>query len=320
MSTDGKAEEVKAARNRSPNHPSMTLEEAIERAKTLHAVYGRTPMGNALAVAKWGYSNPRSSGALQTLATVKSYGLIDATGLGQAQKVAVTEAAERIIRNAPNRNELVKAAALAPALNKEVWEKYDHNLPHDDAIKEYLKWERPEGTCFTVDETVEAYIERLRTTLQYAGLIPRDGSPSLENNFCILDIANNKTDPETPKPLVRVGSYVQWTSNGQHQFEAPRKVAGIQDGWALIEGSETGVPMSELTVLDPPSENKSPPANPFYKKPEDRPAYSGPRIEFPLPDGNSIEIRLKKPVSKKDFDRIIKLVQLSEDSLVGEPE
>jgi hypothetical protein len=52
--------------------------------------------------------------------------------------------------------------------------------------------------------------------------------------------------------------------------------------------------------------------NPFYKPPEPE----GPSIRFLLPNDNAIEIRLKKPVSKKDFDRIIKLVQLSEDSLV----
>ena len=59
-----------------------------------------------------------------------------------------------------------------------------------------------------------------------------------------------------------------------------------------------------------------PPPNPFFKPP----APEGPRIQFPLPNDNAIEIRLKKPVSKKDFDRIIKLVELSEDSLVGDAE
>ncbi len=52
--------------------------------------------------------------------------------------------------------------------------------------------------------------------------------------------------------------------------------------------------------------------NPNYRPP----VASGPTIEFPMPGGNSIEIRLKKPVSKKDFERIKQLVDLSEDSLV----
>jgi hypothetical protein len=36
-----------------------------------------------------------------------------------------------------------------------------------------------------------------------------------------------------------------------------------------------------------------------------------------LPNDNAIEIRLKKPVSKDDFERIKKLVELSEASLVS---
>jgi hypothetical protein len=86
--------------------------------------------------------------------------------------------------------------------------------------------------------------------------------------------------------------------------------------------------MTDLTIVDPPPaadainpraplpiQRGQPPANPFFKPPAP-PAHDGPRIEFPLPYENSIEIRLKKPVSKKDFARIMKLVELSEESLV----
>jgi hypothetical protein len=42
----------------------------------------------------------------------------------------------------------------------------------------------------------------------------------------------------------------------------------------------------------------------------------GPQIVFPLSDGNVVEIRLKKRVSPKDFERIRQLLDLSEGSLV----
>lgn len=138
------------------------------------------------------------------------------------------------------------------------------------------------------------------------------------------DEAEDGGDLPTPK----AGDYVQWASQGVDQFEQPRKVVGIADGgeWAFVEGGSTGVAMSELTVVDPPASadvgnpkpplpKGAPPANPFFKPPLAAP--EGPRIEFPLPNDNAIEIRLKKPVSKKDFERIKKLVELSEDSLVG---
>jgi hypothetical protein len=42
----------------------------------------------------------------------------------------------------------------------------------------------------------------------------------------------------------------------------------------------------------------------------------GPVITFPLSNDNMIEIRLRKPVSEKDFKRIQQLVELSKDSRV----
>ena len=57
-----------------------------------------------------------------------------------------------------------------------------------------------------------------------------------------------------------------------------------------------------------------PPPNPRFRQE----ASSGPRIEFPLPDDNSIQIQLRKPVSKKTFEQIKQLVALSEESLVAE--
>src|SRR5258708_32004703 len=48
------------------------------------------------------------------------------------------------------------------------------------------------------------------------------------------------------------GDLVQWTSGGVDQFETPRRVQSVhrRDGqeWAFVERTNTGVPLSELTV------------------------------------------------------------------------
>ncbi len=111
--------------------------------------------------------------------------------------------------------------------------------------------------------------------------------------------------------------YVQRVVDGVEKYESPRILQGISGELASIEGEETMVPVSELTAVEPSvnqplATRKALPLNPFYK-----PAQTdGPRIEFPLPDGNMIEIRLAKRVSKKVFEKIKQLVNLSEDSLV----
>jgi len=49
---------------------------------------------------------------------------------------------------------------------------------------------------------------------------------------------------------VRVGSYVQWTSQGVAQFAPPRRVVSVSpDGqWVFVEGSGTGLPAGQVTV------------------------------------------------------------------------
>ena len=59
----------------------------------------------------------------------------------------------------------------------------------------------------------------------------------------------NKSEQKT----VNVGDLVQWASDGVDQFDTPRCVRATQmqdqQEWAFVEGSNTGMPVSELTVV-----------------------------------------------------------------------
>jgi hypothetical protein len=142
-----------------------------------------------------------------------------------------------------------------------------HRLGHQVAIDRAL-WDRTEGSRFS-DEAVDGFIERFRATLRYAGIISDLAAAMTENKIGQLDTQKNESDPETPRREVRVGSFVQWTSNGVDQFSQPMKVVGTHAEWAFVEGSKTGVPTAELSVVDPPaaSSQSAPPPNPFFKPP-----------------------------------------------------
>lgn len=309
--------EEKRSRNRSPNHPLLGLQDAVEKAAQLHKSYGRhsIPVGSAHKL--WNYTEHGGIGN-QCVAALKAYGLLDVEGQGKSRKISLTDRADRIIRNAPDRGQQLKMAAVEPSIHRELLEEYkEKGLPPDDILRTYLVWER-DGGRFNED-VVDAFIDRFRKTLEFAGvdIYSQNGSEEL------LDTANNGNG-EDPRPEVRVGSYVQWTSRGVDQFPEPLKVAQIVDGpdgkkYAYVDGEYEGaLPVDQLTVENPvekESEVALPP-NPFFKRRQ--PNVAGPRIEFPLPDDNSIEIQLKKPVSKKTFERILKLVELSEDSLVAD--
>src|ERR1700733_1247517 len=54
-------------------------------------------------------------------------------------------------------------------------------------------------------------------------------------------------------PAPQVGDYVQWTSDGVDQFKPARKVTQIRDRHVWVDGSQTGMPISEVTVVEPPA-------------------------------------------------------------------
>jgi hypothetical protein len=50
-----------------------------------------------------------------------------------------------------------------------------------------------------------------------------------------------------PDPnAIRVGDLVQWTSQGVDQFETPRRVLRIEQGFVFVEGTATGIPLAQV--------------------------------------------------------------------------
>lgn len=60
-----------------------------------------------------------------------------------------------------------------------------------------------------------------------------------------------------------MGDYIQWESGGVLQFVEPKRVTGLSDdaSHVFVEGSATGLPMSEVSKTEPPP-NIQPPADP----------------------------------------------------------
>src|SRR5690348_12180948 len=87
MSTE--TDEPKAKKGRSPNHPSLSLEVAVQKTKALHEKYGRQPAPLLHACLTMGYKSIYST-SNQAVAALVSYGLADTSGKGDARKVFVT--------------------------------------------------------------------------------------------------------------------------------------------------------------------------------------------------------------------------------------
>ena len=175
----------KARVHRSPLYPFIDLQKAVERARQLYDGVKKNPARVPTAVGFWKYG-PKSSGGLQTIAALKQFGLITDQGVGESRRVTLTDLGLRLAlgtEGAP-RQEALQRSALTPTIHAELWGKWNHELPDDSAIRDYLIFDKkfnPSGA----DDLVREY----RDTLAFAGLLD-SGNESLPDG--------DKTGEEVP--------------------------------------------------------------------------------------------------------------------------
>jgi hypothetical protein len=109
-----------------------------------------------------------------------------------------------------------------------------------------------------------------RAQLEAQAREAKDSAEKFRNELAEVKFNQNRPDANAGKaPVmegevapaeVKIGDSVQWTSQGTDQFTEPRKIKSIsEDGkYAFVEGSDTGIPVSELSVTEvKPTEVKS---------------------------------------------------------------
>ncbi|HVP38133.1 MAG TPA: hypothetical protein VMS93_03010 [Candidatus Saccharimonadales bacterium] len=159
----GTGDAGKPKKHRSPNFPALNLEKAVGKAKELYEKEKQFAVPLAAAMKDWGLAIGGSVGD-QCLAALKAYGLIVVTGTGDGRMVKVSDAAFRIIMESDDRDVLLKQAALAPALHRDVWGKYGgRGLPSDEALKHFLLFEKRFNPA-----SVKDFISQFRATISFA--------------------------------------------------------------------------------------------------------------------------------------------------------
>jgi hypothetical protein len=158
--------QVKKARIRSPNYPAISLVKAVQRAKELYGQFKHSSIPMGIVHGKWGYK-PLSNDAYRIVSALKSYGLVDYEGDGEKRLVKLSDRARKIVGGHPEKDSLVRDAALNPPIYAEIWGKYKADgLPADEILQHYLQWEKG----FNPDY-IKNFIVDLRDTFSYAKLI-----------------------------------------------------------------------------------------------------------------------------------------------------
>lgn len=138
--------EAKKSKDRSPSFPFITLERALDRARQFYAEEKRGAAPFARAVMHWRYTEA-SSGGLQTVAALKSYGLMeDVGGSRKDRQFKLSDLALRILLDqrpdSSERAAYMRQAALTPNVAAEVYERWPDGLPSDSTLNHFLVLER----------------------------------------------------------------------------------------------------------------------------------------------------------------------------------
>jgi hypothetical protein len=126
---------------------------------------------------------------------------------------------------------------------------------------------------------------------------------------------------------VSVGDLVQWTSGGVDQFETPRRVQSVhrRNGkeWAFVERTNTGVPLSELTVVvTPKSDATSRPSTTAPPDPITVPSMTKEReyLRGVLSRDTGYRLLVSGDIGPKELGKMIKLLQAQKAILEDEPD
>lgn len=160
---------------RSPSFPFIDLREAAARARALYEAERRNLVRPEVAAAHWGYS-AKSSGAMQTIAALRSYGMLEGEGM-----LRLTDRAVHILLGAgggdgdgggsPEQAGLLREAALAPPVHARLWERYAADLPSDKSLASFLVLELGFN-----QGSVDLCLRNYRETIAFAGLTTPKGA------------------------------------------------------------------------------------------------------------------------------------------------
>jgi hypothetical protein len=184
----------KKQRHRSPAYPFISLKKAVDRAKEFYAAERKHTARIPVAVTHWKFAK-KSSGGLQTIGALKQFGLMEDVGSGDNRQVKLTDAAIRIIADerpqSPERDQLIKTAALQPKIHGELFRKWGVELPSQETMRTFLKIEKEFN-----EAALDDFIKQYKDTIGYAKLAPDDTIPQATDEGSDKDESGEGGDME----------------------------------------------------------------------------------------------------------------------------
>lgn len=167
---------TKQPRDRSPAYPFISLRGAVERLAAFEAMFGRHPAPADKAGLAWKMKE-KSSQAFQTLAALKSYGLIDYKGSNADRVAILTDDGRNYLRAQQEsiRAEILRRCALRPKAIMTYWNTWGADRPIDAICLDELVIK----ASFT-ESAAATFLRVYDDTVAFAGLSNGDTMQSQE--------------------------------------------------------------------------------------------------------------------------------------------
>lgn len=236
---------------RSPSYPNAPLEDAISQVAKIEKLYRQSPVDREVGAKLIGYSG-LSGPASKALAALANYGLVERAGKGEMR---VTTRARAILHpnNLDERRQNLIAAAFEPNLFQELRGRWPDMIPPEEGIVTYLH--RQGFNQSAIRPAMKAYRDTL-LFLEREGVSESHGTESSAGPiFTPSDGGDGATNDKA-----RVGDLVDVEIAGTLLTSRPVKVRSVTDDqeWVFVEGSETGIEMSQVIVRERASEMQPP--------------------------------------------------------------
>ncbi len=309
-------DDVKPTRIRSPSYPSIDLETAINRCKELHDFAKKSPALVSAVLPRWGYKTEKSANGMKVIAALKSFGLIEDSGRNAMRKVTLTDRSYRIIHGVPDTPVYlrdIQDCAMQPSIYRHLLETYGpvHLMPDDSVVGSYLILERKFN-----ESAIGGFLQDYKSTMIYANINAEDSEAEDESG-------QNNNGGEIDKNLptfggANIGDLIQWESNGALQFLSPLKVRQIfepdADGvtWVFVEGSETGIDMSEVIVETASQGAKTPPIFPLVET-RDSKKTEKEFLSGSMSKTSKFRLLTEGEFDSKALDRMIKMLAMQKE-------
>jgi hypothetical protein len=172
--------DARRTKERSPNFPFIPLVLAIRRAEQFYEQERKATAPITSVAEHWGYSL-KSSGLLQTVAALKSYGLLIDDGRGSQRRFKLSELALRILLDErPNSNEkfgFLQQAARTPAILDKIYDNWPDAQPSEPTLNHFLIFDMSFGRSAAI-EVIKIFKENEELVRIYGSYIE---SPGAEN-------------------------------------------------------------------------------------------------------------------------------------------